>query len=65
MLRENMTIMGKLMAIWHWITCNSHIVYLLSKDFVSKPLIEKIKVLLKVFHRPDAEKELLNHLNAL
>ncbi|KAL4153714.1 hypothetical protein QTP88_001547 [Uroleucon formosanum] len=55
----NMIKMDKLTAIWH-LTCNSHTANLLAKDLVLKPLIEKAKVLLKAFHGPDAEKELLN-----
>lgn len=55
----NMIKMGKLTTIWH-LTCNSHTANLLAKDLVLKPLIEKAKVLLKAFHGPDAEKELLN-----
>lgn len=55
----NMIKMGKLTTIWHLI-CNSHTTNLLAKDLVSKPLVEKAKVLLKAFHGPDAEKEMLN-----
>ncbi|KAL4154108.1 hypothetical protein QTP88_001941 [Uroleucon formosanum] len=55
----NMIKMGKLTTIWR-LTCNNHTANLLAKDLVSKPLIEKAKVLLKAFHGPDADKELLN-----
>jgi len=54
----NMIKMGKLTTIWH-LTCNSHTANLLAKDLVSKPLVDKAKVLLKAFHGPDAEKEML------
>jgi len=55
----NMIKMRKLTTIWH-LTCNSHTANLFAKDLVSKPLIDKAKVLLKAFHGPDAEKELFN-----
>jgi hypothetical protein len=42
------------------LTCNSHTANLLAKDLISKPFIEKAKVILKVFHGPNAEKKLLN-----
>lgn len=39
----NMIKMGKLTTICH-LTCNSHTTNLLTKDLVSKPLTEKVKV---------------------
>jgi hypothetical protein len=55
----NMIKMGELTKIRH-LTCNSHTANLLAKGLVSKTLVEKAKVVLKAFHGPDAEKELLN-----
>jgi len=54
----NMMKMGRLTTIWH-LTCNSHTANLLAKDLVSKAITGQVKTVLKAFHGPDVEKELL------
>jgi len=50
--------MGRLTTIWH-LTCNSHTANLLAKDLVSKVITGQVKTVLKAFHEPDVEKDLL------
>lgn len=56
----NMVRVGKLTEIWH-LTCNSHTGSLLAKDLVSAKLTGHVKVLLKAFHGPGIEKQLIKH----
>jgi len=52
--------MGQLSTLWH-LTCNAHTANLLAKDLVPSSITAKIKQILKAFHGPDLEKELLLH----
>ncbi|KAL4084400.1 hypothetical protein QTP88_028223 [Uroleucon formosanum] len=54
----NMVKMGRLSTLWH-LTCNAHTANLLAKDLVPSDITAKVKQILKAFHRPDLEKELL------
>lgn len=54
----NMVKMGRLSTLWH-LTCNAHTANLLAKDLVPSDITAKVKQILKAFHGPDLEKELL------
>eukprot|EP00102_Acyrthosiphon_pisum_P013165 XP_008182630.2 PREDICTED: uncharacterized protein LOC100570070 isoform X2 [Acyrthosiphon pisum] len=56
----NMMKMGRLASIWH-LTCNSHTGNLLAKDLVASRISSQVKQVLKEFHGPDLEKELVKN----